>query len=359
MWRLSNNVNRNSKLINNNLVKTNSRRGFASESNKNYHIESKPNTFVNICPHGYVIMRERLGKLYSMEKPGLFLAIPIIDNLRYKVNLRELCIQISPQSAITKDNVSVDIGGALYVQIKDAVKACYEIENVLLAVKMHGISSMRSAIGCVELDELLHNRQKLNDKLRGDLQNAANKWGIEVTRYELTEIHPDKEVSKAMDSQATAERKKRETILNASALREKLILESEGEQQKMINIANAHMQEVQLAAKAEKESKILFAEGEKQKSILFAEAEKIKQETEAVGRANALTTLAQALNTPTGEAAMNYDMAQKYVNTISAGLQKTSTVFLNDSVTNIPALMAKGTSIISQMMSQQEYKKIE
>lgn len=345
MWSLTRKVGK----INVRGAKVNQRCNYSNDSD---HITFKSNTFINICPQGYVIMRERFGKLHTVISPGIFLAIPFIDQLRYKVNLRELCIKISPQSAITKDNVSVDIGGALYVQIKDAMKACYEIENVLLAVKMHGISSMRSAIGCVELDELLHNRQRLNEKLHGDLQNAANKWGIDVTRYELTEIHPDKQVSHAMDAQATAERKKRETVLNASALREKLILESEGEQQKMINLANGRMQEVLLAAKAEKERNILQAEGDKQKNILLAEADRVRQEMEAIGHANALTTVSQALAQPSAHDAMNYNMAQKYAETIAAGLQKTSTVFVNESITNIPSLLAKGTSIVSTMLQQ-------
>lgn len=156
---------------------------------------SATNTVLNIVPQGHKYIVERFGKLYSIQDSGLFLAIPLVDNIAYVVDMRERALDIPPQSAITRDNVSVEVSGNLFVRFYDAEKAAYGALNPLYSVTQHAQSAMRSAIGEMELDEILHGRARLNSMIKGSLQEAAEPWGLEIRRYEITEITPDQQVS--------------------------------------------------------------------------------------------------------------------------------------------------------------------
>lgn len=287
---------------------------------------TKFNTIVNFCPQGYNIVKERFGKYIKTQDSGLFVSIPFLDTLRF-VDMREMTISISPQSAITKDNVSVEIGGALYVQAVDPYKVCYGVRRPLVAVRTHAISAMRSKIGEIELDDLFHNRAILNKSLCTVLESACSPWGLKVMRHEVTDIIPDPEVSRAMDAQATAERRRREKIINADAQKKSEILESEGHKQKEINIAEGHRQRV----------------------ILEAESEKAKQDLEAEGQALALERIAKILKTNEGRDAMNFQIAEEYFKTIGKGLGNSSTVFIPKDPADINSIIAKGMGIIGNM----------
>jgi regulator of protease activity HflC (stomatin/prohibitin superfamily) len=125
---------------------------------------------------------ERLGKLHSIHKSGWFIAVPVLDKIAYRVDMRERSIVIDPQSAITKDNVSVEVSGNLYVQFVDPEKAAYGSKNPLYSVRQFAQSSMRSAIGELELDEILHARAALNRMISASVQDAAESWGLHVKR---------------------------------------------------------------------------------------------------------------------------------------------------------------------------------
>lgn len=153
------------------------------------------NTVLNVVPQGHKYIVERFGKLHAVQDSGLFLAIPIVDNISYVIDMRERALDIPPQSAITRDNVSVEVSGNLFVRFYDAEKAAYGALNPLYSVTQHAQSAMRSAIGEMELDEILHGRARLNSMIRGSLQEAAEPWGLEIRRYEITEITPDQQVS--------------------------------------------------------------------------------------------------------------------------------------------------------------------
>jgi regulator of protease activity HflC (stomatin/prohibitin superfamily) len=153
------------------------------------------NTILNIVPQGHKFVVERFGKLHTVQDSGLFLAIPFVDNISYVVDMRERALDIPPQSAITRDNVSVEVSGNLFVRFYDAERAAYGALNPLYSVTQHAQSAMRSAIGEMELDEILHGRARLNAMIRGSLQEAAEPWGLEIRRYEITEITPDQQVS--------------------------------------------------------------------------------------------------------------------------------------------------------------------
>jgi len=155
---------------------------------------SKTNTILNIVPQGKRMVVERFGKLHAIHESGYFIAIPFVDSIAYVIDVRERAVDILPQSAITRDNVSVEVSGNLFVRVVDPERAAYGARNPLYAAMMHAQSAMRSAIGELELDEILHNRAGLNTIIKGSLQEAAVAWGLEIRRYELTEITPDEQI---------------------------------------------------------------------------------------------------------------------------------------------------------------------
>lgn len=282
----------------------------------------KYNTILNVCPQASEAVIETLGKFSRIETAGWFFAVPFFQKVRL-VDKKEITIPITPQNCVTKDNVSVSTGGALYLQVTDSYKACYGAQSPLVAAITHARSAMRVAVGSVDLDTLFHNRALLNSRILSDMANTDN-WGLIIMRYELTEVSADQTVSRAMDLQAVAERDRRKTILDAEAVKRKHELESEGQRQAEINKAL----------------------GNKEKVVLAAEAEKMKEQLEAEGKAFAMERIAQALSTPAGKEAMNYSIAQTYLASLAQGMTKSSTLFLPHDVTNLPALIATGMKIV-------------
>lgn len=195
----------------------------------------KPNTIVNVCPQGSMMVVERLGKFHAVKEGGWFVAIPFLDQIRFVVDMREKALNISPQSAITKDNVHVHVSGNLYCQFTDAEKAAYGSKNPIYAVKQHAQSSMRAAIGELELDDILHARAKLNQMIKASIQESAAAWGLDIKRYEITTVSPDKFITDAMDKQAAAERDRRKKVLDAEGDKRAAELQSEGTKIRMKN----------------------------------------------------------------------------------------------------------------------------
>lgn len=173
---------------------------------------AKQNSIINVCAQGERMVVERLGKLNAIKESGWFFAIPFIDQIRFVVDMREKALSITPQSAITKDNVHVQVSGNLYCQFVDPEKAAYGSKNPIYAVKQHAQSSMRAAIGELELDQILRARAELNTVIRATVQEAAEAWGLEIKRYEITEVSPDKFITEAMGRQAASERERRSKV---------------------------------------------------------------------------------------------------------------------------------------------------
>ncbi len=218
---------------------------------------SKVNTVINVCPQGNKMIVERLGKFLDIYEGGWFVAVPGIDSIRFVIDMREKALSISPQSAITKDNVHVHVSGNLYCQFVDAKKAAYGSKNPLYAVKQHAQSSMRAAMGELELDEILHARAHLNTMIRNSVQESAEAWGIEIKRYEITEVSPDRFITEAMDKQAAAERDRRKKVLDAEGDKRSAELESEGLKVKMKNESEGMLIKVTNEAEATKIQKQL------------------------------------------------------------------------------------------------------
>jgi len=218
---------------------------------------------------------ERLGRYKETLEPGLHFLIPFIDRLAGRVDMREMVLDIEPQPVITMDNVTVTVDAVIYSYVTDAKAVTYEVQNFNLAVSKLAQTNIRNVIGEMSLDETLTSRERINAALRQTLDEATDKWGVKVTRVEVKEIEPPRDIADAMSKQMKAEREKRAVILEAEAYRQKQILEAEGDKQNAI-----------LVAEGNRQREILTAEGERQGAILRAE-----------GEAKAIETVSTAANT--------------------------------------------------------------
>lgn len=191
------------------------------------------------------------------------------------LDLRESVMDIPRQNVITKDNVSISINALIYFQILDAKRVVYSIQNLPEAIEKLTLTTMRSVIGDMVLDETLSSRDTINAKLREALDEASNKWGVKVNRIELQEITPPADVQAAMEKQVKAEREKRALIYESEGRKQAEILKAEGEKTASINKAEGAKQAAILRAEGEKESARLIAEGQAVARVREAEAEAI------------------------------------------------------------------------------------
>jgi regulator of protease activity HflC (stomatin/prohibitin superfamily) len=196
---------------------------------------------------------ERFGRYKETLDPGLRFLVPFMDSLRARVDMRETVLDIAPQPVITKDNVTVTVDAVVYYYVTDAKAVRYEVANFHAAVSKLAQTNLRNVIGDMSLDETLTSRERINAALRDTLDEATDKWGVKVTRVEVKEIEPPRDISEAMSKQMKAEREKRAVILEAEAYRQKQILEAEGDKQNAI-----------LLAEGDRQAAILRAEGEAQ-----------------------------------------------------------------------------------------------
>ena len=228
---------------------------------------------IKVVPQAQAVVIERLGAYHSTWQTGLHAKIPFFDKVSKKVSLKERIIDFPPQPVITKDNVTMQIDTVVYFQVTDPKLFSYGVENPMFAIENLTATTLRNIIGELELDQTLTSRDTINTKIRVILDVATDPWGIKVTRVELKNILPPREIQNAMERQMKAERERRESILRA-----------EGEKNSAI-----------LVAEGQKQSAILSAEGDKQAKILAAEAEKEKKIRESEGEAEAILTVQSAL----------------------------------------------------------------
>jgi len=196
---------------------------------------------------------ERFGKYKETLEPGLRFIVPFMDSLISRIDMRETVLDVEPQPVITKDNVTVTVDAVVYYYVTDAKAVRYEVANFYVAVSKLAQTNLRNVIGEMSLDETLTSRERINAVLRETLDEATDKWGVKVTRVEVKEIEPPRDISDAMSKQMKAEREKRAVILEAEAYKEKQILEAEGDKQNNI-----------LVAEGDRQAAILRAEGEAQ-----------------------------------------------------------------------------------------------
>jgi len=206
---------------------------------------------VRVIPQSRVAIVQRLGRYHRTAQSGLTLVVPVVDKMLPKTDLREQVVAFQPQAVITNDNVGMQISTVVYYQVVDARASEYEVANFHLALEQITQTTLRNVIGNLTLDKTLTSRDEINAKLRTVLDEVTEKWGIRVTRVELKEIIPPRDIQQAMEKQMQAERTRRAAILTAEGNKRSAILQAEGE----------------------KESAILRAEGEREAAILRAQGE--------------------------------------------------------------------------------------
>ena len=274
-----------------------------------------------VVPQREQFVVERLGKYAKTLDAGFHILVPFVDVVAYKHTLKEQTVDVPSQSCITKDNISVEIDGVIYMQVNDARAASYGIQDYMFATSQLAQTTLRSEIGKIELDRTFEERETINSQVVHAVDRAAEPWGVKILRYEIKDIVPPASVKDALEKQMRAERERRAVVAS-----------SEGERQARINVS----------------------EGERQEAINLSEAEKLRQINEAEGRAEEIRLIAEAtaagvravgaaVSEPGGKDAINLRVAEQWV-TEFGKLAKVNNTMI------VPAQLGDVSTLVSTVM---------
>ncbi len=280
-------------------------------------------------PQGFEYTVERFGRYTKTLRPGLNLIIPLVDIVGAKLNMMEQVVDVPSQEVITKDNAMVQVDGVVFYQILQAAKAAYEVNDRTMAILNLVMTNIRTVMGSMDLDEVLSERDQINARLLSVVDDATTPWGIKVTRIEIKDITPPRDLVDAMARQMKAEREKRANILEAEGFRQAAILKAEGE----------------------KQSAILEAEGEREAA--FREAEARERLAEAEAKATMMVSQAIAKGDIN---AINYFVAQKYTEALQniASAENQKLILMPLEASNLIGSVAGIAEIAKNAMAKQE-----
>ncbi|MEX1206276.1 MAG: SPFH domain-containing protein [Dongiaceae bacterium] len=284
---------------------------------------------VKSVPQGREFTVERFGRYTHTLRPGLNMIVPFVDRVGARLNMMETVLDVPTQDVITRDNAMVSVDGVVFYQILDAAKAAYEVTALELSILNLTMTNIRTVMGSMDLDELLSQRDKINAQLLHVVNDATSPWGIKVTRIEIKDIAPPKDLVDSMGRQMKAERDKRANILDAEGFRQAAILKAEGE----------------------KQAAILEAEGRREAAYRDAEA----RERGAEAEAKATEVVSQAIAKGDIQA-INYFVAQKYVEALRdmASAPNHKIVFLPLEAANVIGAIGGVAELAKQAMQRQK-----
>jgi regulator of protease activity HflC (stomatin/prohibitin superfamily) len=257
---------------------------------------------IRVVPQQHAWVVERLGRFYAVLEPGLNFVIPFVDRVAYRHDLREIPLDVPSQICITRDNTQLQVDGILFFQVTDPKLASYGSSNYVLAITQLAQTTLRSIIGKMELDKTFEERDQINVQVVSALDQAAASWGVKLLRYEIKDLTPPAEILRSMQAQITAEREKRAVIAT-----------SEGNRQQQINVA----------------------QGEAQATLVNAEA-----------NAKAIRMIAEAIEAPGGEAAVNLRVADHYINAFGLLARTNNTLIVPANVADIAGLIATAMTVV-------------
>ncbi len=279
---------------------------------------------VRVVPQRTAYIIERMGKYNRTLEAGLHVLVPFLDRVAYKRSLKEEAVDVPQQTCITKDNVSVGVDGILYIQVVDAPKSAYGIENYKYAVSQLAQTTMRSIFGTFDLDMTFEARDVINAKVVESVDEASDPWGVKVTRYEVKDIVPPQTIIEAMEQQMKAERKKRAEIA-----------ESEGQRQSEINRSEGRRQ-----------SMIAESEGEKQRRINEAEGRAAEIERVAEATARGIVRIAMAINKEGGKEAVNLRVAEQYILAFEKLARENNTMIIPANLSDVAGMVGMVKTLI-------------
>lgn len=282
---------------------------------------------IRIVPQQQIHIVERLGKYSKSLTAGFNIIIPFIDKIAYQHSLKERAIDISSQSAITRDNVTLALDGILYIKILDAKQASYGVENPRYAITQLAQTTMRSEIGKLTMDTTFSERDSLNINIVRSINEAAIAWGVQCMRYEIKDITPPQSVLVAMEKQVTAEREKRAEILESEAYRQAEINKAEGQKRQVV-----------LASEAAMTDQINRAKGEAEAILAVAKA-----------NADGIEFVALALGKDNAEDAASLKVAEKYIQAFSNLAKENNTILLPANTGDVSSMVAQAMSVIKEI----------
>ncbi|KAG7006635.1 hypothetical protein G7Y79_00013g034070 [Physcia stellaris] len=291
------------------------------------------NTIIRFVPQQTAWIVERMGKFNRILEPGLAILLPFLDRIAYVKSLKEAAMEIPSQSAITADNVTLELDGVLYTRVMDAYKASYGVEDAEYAISQLAQTTMRSEIGRLTLDHVLRERAALNTNITEAINEAASSWGVVCLRYEIRDIHAPEGVVAAMHRQVTAERSKRAEILD-----------SEGQRQSAINIAEGRKQSVILASEAMKAEQVNIASGE-------AEAILVRAKATARGIEAVASSIKEGQDS--AQSAVGLSVAEKYVDAFGQLAKEGTAVVVPGNVGDIGSMIASAMAVYGKVSEGQ------